>query len=144
MMDAILVKIAGDDGPNRRATLERSVGQEKGGSTMSEELEKERAHVRAAQWAFAHASMVVDCDEWEGDEAADDDWEDDWEDEAPATRDPSTPDWRGAFDFYYDRAYVPFLCQHRGSAAREARRWLDVMPTRQCFLTTGPRTCRSV
>jgi hypothetical protein len=130
MMDAILVKIAGDDGSNRRATLERSVGKEEGGSTMSEELEKERAHVRAAQWAFAHASMVVDCDEWEGDEAVDDDWEDDWGDEAPATRDPSTPDWRGELKFSCDRAYVPFLCQRRGSAeGRPGGGWLSSLQT---------------
>ena len=68
-----------------------------GDTRLSQELEKARAHVRATQWAFAHASMVVDCDEWDTEDGGDDDWDDDWGDESPATRDPSTPDWRGAY-----------------------------------------------
>ena len=60
-----------------------------------EELERAREHIRAAQWAFANASLVADCEQWEEDEVEDDnDWED-WTD-TPASTDQSTPDWRGA------------------------------------------------
>ena len=63
--------------------------------TREEELAKAHEHVRATQWAFAHASMVAAYDEWEQDGDDDDgDWED-WGEDSPAASEPGTPDWRG-------------------------------------------------
>lgn len=64
-------------------------------SSVEQELEKARAHVRATQWAFAQ-SMIVDCEQFEDDDDDDDeDWDQDWDDETPASSEPGTPDWRG-------------------------------------------------
>jgi hypothetical protein len=63
--------------------------------TREQELAKAHEHMRAAQWALAHASMVAGCDEWGPDgEEWEEDWED-WQDDTPASSEPGTPDWRG-------------------------------------------------
>lgn len=62
--------------------------------TMEEVAAQSRDHIRAVQWAFAHHSMVVNCDEWVEDEN-----EDSWDSDEDATSEhPSTPDWRDQFD----------------------------------------------
>ena len=62
--------------------------------TMVQDLARARDHIRAVQWAFAHHSMVVNCDECVKDESEEDGWDSD--DTAP--QDPSTPDWRGRIE----------------------------------------------
>jgi hypothetical protein len=76
-------------GPARRFTASQLPSSQE----HQDEMEKAHEHMRAAQWAFAHVSMVVTSDEWDDDD--DQDWNDWDEDETAAARDPSTPDWRG-------------------------------------------------
>ena len=85
------------------------VGQREEIRVREQELAKAHEHMRAAQWALAHASIVAGCDEWGPDgEEWEEDWED-WEDDTPASSEPGTPDWRG---MSRARPCAPPLCDH--------------------------------